>query len=352
MIDAAIAQKTGVPRVFLDKENLAANADKMKSYLKSLVKGIDDIIDQMVNDLFAFALEANRADWPVLRALAMGPTGTGKTELIKAVTNFLFNSQAPRLKISGEDWKTPDGDRLKDLIVRHTKQFPYNIIHYDEFDKMHPENQETVLSLGDGEIVGSEGEKVSTSLSIIYGASNLGVAAVRAAVAASRMKVGAQSYNSPSSLGNEFNDIFLTAMRNELKPEVVNRFDRYYVYPFMKDDIALAITEDYLNGIEGSGIESIRARYAKKGISLEFDKSVIRYIADNFIDLELGGRRLTINIENAVVKEFLVPTELYGGLKANGTKYVVTYNGRAFEIFQIDKNLISTSTGITNPTAH
>ena len=333
VIDQEIAQGSGVPRFFLDKDNLPANAEKLRAYLKGRVRGVDPLIDQVVEDLVTFALERNRPDWPIARILALGPTGTGKTELIVALTEYLFGNQGPRLKISGEDFKKPGmTDQLKEMIVRHVRQYPFNFLQLDEFEKMHPENRDVILSLGDGEITDAKGEKVLTSLTVVYATSNLGAAEVRAEIASLDygFRTG-QGDEALFQLNDTLEETYLKAMRIEFKPEVNNRFDRVFVFPFLAREVARIIADDYLNGPPGSGIPSIRQRYGRDAIDITFDPSAIDFVAQTMVEIEFGARRLAINIEKNVVKSFLTPREL-GGTLRRGHCYVVFRTDRGLDL--------------------
>ena len=332
-LDQALAQELGVPSMLLDKENVRENSSRMREYLNSRVKGVPDLIEQVIHDLFAFALENNRSDWPISRILALGPTGTGKSELAKAIVQFLFANDKPLLKISGEDWKDPGQSmKLKALILIHVGQFPFNVIQLDEWDKMHPENQDVMLSLGDGQIVGPKGEKISSALSLIYATTNLGAQEVKKSVAS--LETGFRNKSKDeieTEASNSTKDIYQKAMHDNMKPEVINRFDRYFYFPFLRREIARIVAEDYLNGLEGSGIESIRARYALKNVEVHFEESALDYVADHFIDLSLGARRLTINIENAIVRDFLTALEPRGPLP-QGLPLKITHDGQLFRL--------------------
>ena len=331
-IDAEIARRSGVPKFFLDKAKLGANAEAMRVFLNSRVRGASHLIDQVVNDLVRFARERNRPGWPILRILALGPTGTGKSELSLALTEFLFENQDPRLKVSGENWKHPESaERLKEMIVLHIRQHPCNLLQFDEFEKMHPDLQDIVLSLNDGELADAKGQKVSTALSMVYASVNLGVAEANAEV----RRVSSYFRGTPTSadvnaINANLDDTYVAAMKRDLKPEVMNRFERYLIFPFLNFDIARVIAEDYLNGSAGSTVRSLRERFARD-FSLSFDESALAYVAEKYVEPEMGARRLAINIEKGIVSDFLGPAETAGDLKAGGD-YVIGAHARGFLI--------------------
>lgn len=323
-INSVISRQTAIPEALLDRANLIKVAEDMRAYLKSRVKGIDAHIDTVVDNLIAFARGFNRPDWPIIRVLCTGPTGTGKTELIKAIADFL-GAQGKRLKISGEDWKMPgtSGD-LKKLIVKRVNETAFSIIHLDEFEKMHPENQDVVLSLGDGEISDEKGNKISTGLTILYATTNLGAREVSQKVFGANYGF-VKAARTAQRLTDEAAPVYEQAIDRELKPEIRNRFDYILQFPFLADDVAYALAADYINGRPGSGIESLRARLKRERYLVEFTDNVIDYVASHYVDPALGGRRLTINIENGIIKEFLTPMSLSGKFLED-MPYVVDYS--------------------------
>lgn len=331
-IDREIAQRSGVPATLLDRDNAPANADRMREFLNERVRGVPHLVDQFVNDIFAFALEYNRADWPIARIFAVGPTGTGKTELIKAALDFLFGNHDARLLISGEDWSARGlADKLKSLILKHVVSHPFNVLQFDEFEKMHPDNQNVILSLADGEITGPDGKKISTSLTIVYATSNIGVEDVRREIASDAYGFKSGAFN-VALLNERLETVYQNALRRELRPEVKNRYDRFLVFPLLSKEIARLIADFYLNGLGGEDTPSLRRRFLLQDLDFFFDESVIDYVAAHFVDLELGGRRLTINLENSIVKDFITNEKLRGRLRA-GVAYRVSVEEGQFRLF-------------------
>lgn len=338
-LEAKIAEKTGVPSILLGgRENLTKVTADFREFLQGRVKGQDHAIPALVNRIMAFRLGINKPNWPIARIFAAGPTGTGKTELIVAASEFLFGSQSPRLKISGENWKDPSEiDRLKEMIISHLFKHPFNILHFDEFEKMHPLNQQIVLSILDGEITDARagGTKVKTNMSIAYFTGNVGVAALEAYVKGQRMQIRPRDGSEVDEIYqvplDQLYDLYVKAMEEAFLPEVRNRFDEVIVFNFLVRDVARQIIEDNLNGLEGSSLGSIRLRLEQQGFLVRFDKSVIDYALNNYVDFKLGARRLVINLEKHIVTDFITPSVLEGKLIA-GVEYIMKQEGNSFQL--------------------
>ncbi|MGE4233396.1 MAG: AAA family ATPase [Bacteriovoracia bacterium] len=316
-VQAILAKKTGIPRVLLDSEHFAENKAKMKRALNRRVVGHEPLVEQIVDALFSFAEGISRSDWPIFRALLAGMTGTGKTEMARAIVGYLFDGdEGPLLKINGADYgQNQDPLGLSRLISSHIRKYPFNVILPDEFERMAPAARDIILTLGDGSVSDEQGGVIPATLSIILATSNAGEEEVKHI--AREQGLSLDESNFPKII-----ETFDIAIHRRFSAPVLNRFDTVYIFTPLRQSVVSKISADYLAAEETLATQSVAKRFAQKGIDLEFDESVVKYISQNFVDLQFGARRLTIRIEQHLVNKVLAAGITSGKLVPGG-KYIV-----------------------------
>jgi hypothetical protein len=324
-IQEVLAKRSGIPRILLDEENFRPNRLKMINEIQNRVILQDPIVIRIVNALFAFAQNIDRSDWPIYRGLFPGLSGTGKTELARAIAEFLFGSDKAMLRINGSEFCTfKDSERLTRIIADYIKTNPFNLILFDEFEKMHPDARNVVLNLGDGNISDQFGNPVSAALTILLLTSNLGEEAAKTYIAENRDTVEEEA------MFQYLEKIFKEAVHNGLTSPIQGRFD-VYVFKPLTSRAARKLVRDYMESETPIAAEPVAHRFKRRGITLTFDDSAIDYMADEYVDLEFGGRKLVRLIETNLVNDFLSIELLEGRLVPGGTWHV-GWNGQHFTL--------------------
>lgn len=329
-VEVELAAKTGVPRLLLSRDPVFVKdfCARLEAFLLLRVKGQDKAIKAMVVSLRAFALGLNRRDWPLVRILSLGPTGVGKTALFKALREFLFTDEEAMKTIHGEYYQTAESaERLKELLVKHVRDYPFNITLFDEIEKMHPDVRNLVLGLADGELTDSRGNKVFASLTVFGATANVGS---RDLFKSLQAPIGLLPQNDRQTLEDlakdeaRLREIFWKAAEKEFNTEQLARFDYHLIYSPLVEEVAEVIANVYLNDEE----LSLRRRHLDNGYDIIFDQSLVKHIvtAPEFFDYKYGARRLAIAIENFVNREFLTNAIIEGDI-VTGKKYRVRFDG-------------------------
>jgi hypothetical protein len=322
-VNEHLAEQSGVPQMFFDPETRQVQMPKLLAYLQKRVRNQDKPIEHIWASLVAFAMEISRGDWPIFRAFFLGPTGVGKTEVIRAVVAFVFGGDSSRLlTINGPEYSgsVVDVRKLSKLIVEHIKRHPFNAILIDEFEKMHSDAQNIVLALGDGALTDESGRSVSSSLTMLFATSNLG--ATEAMQAASR-RLGF-SQDAASALVDMRSE-YEKALERDIRPEVINRFDIVEIFNSLDEVTATSIIDDYLNADANLATRSIKSRLADQNIFVEFDSSVISRAVERYLDVRFGARRLASRVESQIVERFIAIAMLNNEIVPH-KRYLITFD--------------------------
>ena len=239
----------------------------------------------------------------------LGPTGVGKTELAKALADYLFDDERALVRIDMSEYMEKfsvqrligappgyvgydEGGQLTEAVRRR----PYSVILMDEMEKAHPDVFNILLQvLDDGRLTDGQGRVVSFKNTIIIMTSNVGSQAIAA---------GEQDGASKAEVDKQVND----ALRATFKPEFLNRIDDIVVFhPLGLDDIE-KIVDIQLKGV--------RERLDNERISLELTPAAIQALALDGLDPVYGARPLKRLIQRQVVDNvanLIIAGELHEG---------------------------------------
>ena len=239
----------------------------------------------------------------------LGPTGVGKTELAKALADYLFDDERALVRIDMSEYMEKfsvqrligappgyvgydEGGQLTEAVRRR----PYSVILMDEMEKAHPDVFNILLQvLDDGRLTDGQGRVVSFKNTIIIMTSNVGSQAIAA---------GEQNGASKAEVDKQVND----ALRTTFKPEFLNRIDDIVVFhPLGLDDIE-KIVDIQLKGV--------RERLDNERISLELTPAAIQALALDGLDPVYGARPLKRLIQRQVVDNvanLIIAGELHEG---------------------------------------
>ena len=286
-IAQVVSKWTGIPVARLmsgQRERLL----KMEDEIRNRVVGQDEAVEAICN-----AVRRNRAglgdpNRPIGVFLFLGPTGVGKTELAKALAEFLFNDPAGMVRIDMSEFMEQhsvarligappgyggyeEGGRLTEAVRRK----PYSVILLDEIEKAHREVLLVLLQvLEDGRLTDGRGRTVDFSASAIVMTSNLGSECYR------------RNRNPAVST-------IQALARSRLPPELWNRIDEVLCYaPLGEAELAQIVAR--------IAAQSSRRLHAERGISFEIDASVIAQVLQCEPDRSLGARPLRRAFERLV----------------------------------------------------
>lgn len=292
MIEEQLSRVTGVPTDKLQNER-SAKIVELEANVKQRLYGQDQAVDGVLERVYISFAGIGNDKKPMSSFLFLGPTGTGKTELAKALADNLdmkllrydmseFQEKhtvssligAPPGYVGFEDGNIGGGKLISDISKN-----PFAIILFDEIEKAHPDVTNILLQmLDEGHITGSNGKKVSCKNTIIIMTSNLG---------ARDSEVNAIGFGAQEKTGEDDR-----ALKEFFKPELRNRIDS--VVKFNKLD-KLAIKKIVLKFVD-----ELKASLAPKGIKLVLAETVIDHLAEVGYDPKMGARPLSRKIDEII----------------------------------------------------
>jgi ATP-dependent Clp protease ATP-binding subunit ClpB len=321
-IAAVVSRWTGVPVSKL-LEGEVQKLLHLGDELHKRVIGQDEAVDAVAEAVLRARSGLKDPHRPIGSFIFLGPTGVGKTELARALAEFLFDDERALVRIDMSEYQErhavarligappgyigyEEGGQLTEAVRRR----PYCVILFDEIEKAHPDVFNTLLQLlDDGRLTDSQGRTVDFKNTIVIMTSNLGSQKILDAVGL---------YGS----GEGIKDAVLAEVRKHFRPEFLNRVDEIIVFH--------ALDEDQLKKIVEIQLRRLQARLAERNIELEMTPAAVTHIVRAGYDPAFGARPLKRVIQKEV--ETALARQLLSGEIRDGTRIVGDYNKAKSEL--------------------
>jgi len=324
-IAGVVARWTGIPvQRMLEEE--AEKLTRIEEDLGKRVLGQDEAIKKITD-----AVKRSRAGMadpkrPIGSFIFLGPTGVGKTELAKALAEFMFNDEKSLIRVDMSEYMEKhaiskmigsppgyvgyeEGGVLTEL-VRHR---PYSVVLFDEIEKAHPEVFNILLQvLDDGRLTDSKGRVVNFKNTVIIMTSNIGSEALNR-----RSSLGFNE-GTGSQNNRDVKEHIMESLKDRFKPEFLNRVDDIIFFNIL--------TQEVLKGIVKNQIAIVAERLKVKEIDLEVSEEALSYLGEKGYDPHYGARPLKRLIQDKIlnpVAEFIIAQKV----KENGAVSVTIING-------------------------
>ena len=333
-IAEVVSTWTGIPVTKMMQGEMAKLVD-LEEKLRERVVGQDKAVAAV-----AGAIRRNRAglsdpNRPIGSFLFLGPTGVGKTELAKALAEYLFDTERAMVRIDMSEYMEKhsvarlvgappgyvgydEGGQLTEAVRRK----PYSVILLDEIEKAHPDVFNILLQvLDDGRLTDGQGRVVSFKNAIIIMTSNVGSQSIREFAAdgkkdsMGKMVEDLMTANVEDAakrlaeLNNKIND----ALRNTFRPEFLNRIDEVITF----NSLSIAAMEP----IVGIQLDGVRERLADRRIELEVTPAAVEHLAIDGFDPVYGARPLRRLIQREVTDR--IATQIIEGNLFDGAKVTI-----------------------------
>ena len=303
-IAKVVSRWTGIPVTKMieeESEKFARMEDEISKRIIGQKKAIE-VVSNAVRRSRAGVAEENK---PIGSFIFMGPTGVGKTELAKALAEFMFNDEDAMIRIDMSEYMErhavakmigsppgyvgfEEGGRLTEAIRKR----PYSVVLFDEIEKAHPEVFNIFLQIFDnGRLTDSKGRTVNFKNTVIIMTSNIGNDVIR-----EYSSVGfVNRTKKKSSKEKEFDQKIMAELKNHFKPEFLNRIDEIVVFH--------ALDEKEIARIVDLQLEIVAKRLAKNGIKIEVTEKAKNLIARKGYEPNYGARPLKRVIQNEILDE-------------------------------------------------
>jgi len=302
-IAAVVSRWTGVP-VSRMLEEEAEKLSRMEAELKKRIVGQDEAV-QKVSD----AIKRSRAgisdpNRPVGSFLFLGPTGVGKTELTRALAEFLFNSERSLIRVDMSEYMEKhsvskmigsppgyvgydEGGGLTEL-VRHR---PYSVILFDEIEKAHPEVFNILLQvLDNGRLTDAKGRVVNFKNSVIIMTSNIGSEHIDKM---SGLGFGSGLTKTEGERYNLVKDKVMGSLKEFFRPEFLNRLDEIVLFNILSTDA--------IKDIVKMQVDIVAKRLEEKHISLVLSEGALAHLAKEGYSPQYGARPLKRLIQTKIL---------------------------------------------------
>jgi len=289
-------QWTGIPTKELSKKEVE-KLRTLENELKSKVKGQDKAIVALSKAIKRNQIGLKDDNRPIGVFMMLGPSGVGKTQLTKSLTELLLGDENKLVRFDMSEYKEKQsvakligsppgyvGYEDEGKLTKEIRQNPYSIVLFDEIEKAHPEVMDLFLQLFDeGRITDSKGRTVNAKNCIFIMTSN----------------VGSDLYGSKkTSLGydteeqtpeSQIENKIKLRLKDHYRPEFLNRIDDILVFNRLSKQDIFDISKTF--------VETLVTTLSKKGVNLKISKAAIELLAEKGYDVELGARPMKREID-------------------------------------------------------
>ena len=294
-----VAKITGIPvskMMQSEREKLL----KLEDELHKRVVGQDEAIEAVADAIRRSRAGLQDPKKPIGSFIFLGTTGVGKTELAKALADYLFDDESMMTRIDMSEYQEKhtvsrligappgyigydEGGQLSEAVRRK----PYSVVLLDEIEKAHPDVFNVLLQvLDDGRLTDNKGRVVNFKNTIIIMTSNIGSHLIQAAFE----DVDESNLEQVEEIAKT--DV-MALLKQTIRPEFLNRIDEVIMFhPLMKKEI---------KGIIKIQLEGLKGMLAQNGIELQFSDYALEFLAENGYDPQFGARPLKRLIQKEII---------------------------------------------------
>ncbi|MDD5032528.1 MAG: AAA family ATPase [Candidatus Pacebacteria bacterium] len=311
-----VSRWTGIPVVKM-LETEAQKLLKMEDDLKKRVVGQDEAVSKISSAIRRSRAGIADMERPIGSFMFLGPTGVGKTELARALAEFMFNDEKALIRVDMSEFMEKhtvskiigsppgyvgyeEGGQLTEL-VRHR---PYAVVLFDEIEKAHPEVFNIMLQvLDNGRLTDSKGRHVNFKNTILVMTSNVGSEFVK-----QMARIGFSSGDGRAGEEENLKDKINQALESRFRPEFLNRLDEIIIFN--------SLSREHLREIVKIQIQDVVKRLKDKEIGFDISPEALDILAKEGFNPEYGARPLRRLIQTKIlnpVAEFIISARISSG---------------------------------------
>lgn len=303
-IAEVVSMWTGIPVTQLRRDE-QERLLHMEESIHERIVGQDEAVSAVAKAVRRARAGLKNPGRPIGTFIFLGPTGVGKTELTKALAEFMFGSEDALLQLDMSEFMErhtvarlvgappgyvgyDDAGQLTETIRRR----PYTIVVFDEIEKAHHEAFNMLLQImEEGQLSDARGRKVDFRNTIIIMTSNVGAKLIKRQMGLGFAAPGGEKTDAEREY-EEMRDKLLDQLKRTFRPEFLNRVDNVIVFH--------ALSEDDIAKIVDLELDKVRERLTESGIRMEVTEAAKALLADEGYSEEYGARPLRRVIQNRV----------------------------------------------------
>ena len=326
-IAEVVSAATGIPVSKMlqgEREKLL----QMESFLHKRVVGQEEAVVAVSNAVRRSRAGLSDPNRPSGSFLFLGPTGVGKTELTKALANFMFDSDDAMIRIDMSEFMEKHsvsrlvgappgyvGYEEGGVLTEAVRRKPYSVVLFDEVEKAHPDVFNILLQvLDDGRLTDSQGRTIDFKNTVIVMTSNLGTSNVR--------ELGDSASN------EEVRAVVMSAVSEHFRPEFINRIDELMIFHSLK--------KSQIRGIADIQLNRLRERLTERNMSLIVEDSAFDLLIDAGFDPVYGARPLKRAIQQKIENE--LAQDILSGKFQPGDTIVIQKDGDSLSFIKLMLN--------------
>ncbi len=328
-INAVIARMTGIPVSRLMKSE-TKRLYSLENVLRKHIVGQDDALSKVARAIRRSRVGIADVRRPIGSFLFMGPTGVGKTELVKALATEIFQRDDALIKIDMSEFMErhnvsrltgttagyvgyEEGGQLTEAVRRK----PYSVVLFDEIEKAHPEFFNILLQImEDGQLTDGQGKTVDFRNTIIVMTSNIGADKLTKEAGKIGFKLGDDARREEQIYEEKRQEV-LRELKDHFKPEFLNRIDHTIVFN--------ALSQENIRKIVQLHVDKLMIRLKEQGYTLTTDEKAIEILGTLGFDPEYGARPVRRAIQDKL-EDQIAENILKGMFKKGDVIKVVGHN--------------------------
>jgi ATP-dependent Clp protease ATP-binding subunit ClpC len=337
-ITYVVSRMTGIPLSKMEEAE-SVRLLKMGEELHERIVGQDEAITAITRAVRRSRAGMKDANKPIGSFLFLGPTGVGKTELARALAEYLFGDESALIRLDMSEYMErfsasrltgappgyvgyEEGGQLTERVRRR----PYSVVLLDEIEKAHPDIFHMLLQImDDGRLTDSYGRAVDFKNVVLIMTSNMHARSVSKGVSLGFQK------DSDATSYDRMKENILNEVRRTFNPEFLNRLDEITVFHTLSKEDIKEIVELFLN--------TLNAQLIERGLTLELEEEVKEHIAEEGYDPAFGARPLKRTMQRLI--EDPLSEEVLKGRFQEGGVVVVRLEGG--QIVFLDKRDVAKS---------
>ena len=298
-IALVVSRWTGIP-VSRMLEEEAAKLSRMEEFLKKRIVGQDEVVRKIADTVRRSRAGISDPNRPIGSFIFLGPTGVGKTELTKALAEFMFDDERALIRVDMSEFMEKHsvskligappgyvGFEEGSTFAESVRHRPYSVILFDEIEKAHPEVFNVLLQILDnGRLTDAKGRVINFKNTVIIMTSNIGAQYI------DKMQSIGFNNNEKETYEN-IKEKVLSTLKEHFRPEFLNRLDDIIVFDVLSIEAIKAIVSIQ--------VEIVKKRLTDKEISLKVTELVLELLAKGGYNPQYGARPLKRLIQEKIL---------------------------------------------------